>query len=364
MKKLTKQMVEQISIGAAVLGTGGGGDPHIGKLMALRSIDKYGPVDILSAHELEDDDLVVPVAMIGAPSVMVEKLPSEDQIVQALSSIEQHFKQKIRAVMPIEIGGVNSLVPIVAAASKGIPILDADAMGRAFPEAQMVTFHLDGYEPGTVAMADERGNTVTYDPVDGNWSEKIARSLTVQMGGSAAMCDYALHGKDMKASAIPETLTLASSIGETLLKKYKGEETAIQELLHKLQGYSLVTGKIAGIKREVAGGFTKGIARVEGMHEDHGRRITLHFQNEQLLVMEGDTPLAITPDLISVLDRETGFPITTESLKYGARVLVIAYPCHEKWRTNKGLEVAGPCYFGYEVGYKPVELLHTSEVGE
>ena len=43
--------------------------------------------------------------------------------------------------MPIEAGGVNSLLPLALAARLGLPVIDADGMGRAFPELQMVTFH-------------------------------------------------------------------------------------------------------------------------------------------------------------------------------------------------------------------------------
>ena len=42
MPYIDAQMVEDIAIGAAFLGTGGGGDPYVGKLMALQAIEKYG----------------------------------------------------------------------------------------------------------------------------------------------------------------------------------------------------------------------------------------------------------------------------------------------------------------------------------
>lgn len=46
--------------------------------------------------------------------------------------------------MPIEAGGVNSMLPIAAAARLGLPLVDCDGMGRAFPELQMVTFTIGG----------------------------------------------------------------------------------------------------------------------------------------------------------------------------------------------------------------------------
>ena len=44
MRLLTEESIEKIAIGAAVLGTGGGGDPYVGKLLAKQAIKKYGPV--------------------------------------------------------------------------------------------------------------------------------------------------------------------------------------------------------------------------------------------------------------------------------------------------------------------------------
>ncbi|HLS35142.1 MAG TPA: DUF917 domain-containing protein [Bacillota bacterium] len=362
MNELTQQDIEHITLGAAVLGTGGGGDPYIGKLMAKHAIEKHGPVQVITMDDLDDEDLVVPISMIGAPSVMAEKIPAINGAKTALEAIEKALNKKATAVMPIEIGGVNSLIPILVAAKKGIPILDADAMGRAFPEAQMVTFHLDGLKPEIVSMSDERENTIIFHPINGEWSEKLARAITIQMGGSATMCDYALPGKTVKKSAIPKTLSLAAEIGKILSKQYAEEGAAVKQMLERLNGYHLITGKITHIERKIQGGFTKGHLHIEGIDEYTNKNIELYFQNEQLLATENDKPLAITPDLIAILDKETGHPITTEALKYGERVIVVAFPCHEKWRTKEGIKTAGPKYFGYDAIYQPIEELQQNGV--
>jgi uncharacterized protein len=58
--------LDDIAIGGAVLGTGGGGDPYIGKLMAQQAIRKCGPVRMIELDEVDDDALVAPCAMMGA----------------------------------------------------------------------------------------------------------------------------------------------------------------------------------------------------------------------------------------------------------------------------------------------------------
>jgi hypothetical protein len=64
--------------------------------------------------------------------------------------------------------------------------------------------------------------------------------------------------------------------------------------------------------------------------------------------------VASVPDLICVLDTESGEPVTTETLRYGLRVSVVAAPCDSRWRSPEGLELAGPAYFGYDHDYVPV----------
>lgn len=39
--------------------------------------------------------------------------------------------------MAAEVGGANSFEPLVVGAKVGLPVLDADGMGRAFPELQV-----------------------------------------------------------------------------------------------------------------------------------------------------------------------------------------------------------------------------------
>ena len=104
--------MEDIAIGGAVLGTGGGGDPYIGKLMAQAAIRKHGPGRLADVMELADDALVVPVCMMGAPTVMAEKLPQGDELMKAFRALETRMGRKIDAVICSEAGGVNSTTPV------------------------------------------------------------------------------------------------------------------------------------------------------------------------------------------------------------------------------------------------------------
>ena len=47
MRQISADALDDIARGAAVLGTGGGGDPYIGKLMAQGTLRRCGEVDLL-----------------------------------------------------------------------------------------------------------------------------------------------------------------------------------------------------------------------------------------------------------------------------------------------------------------------------
>ena len=64
MRKIGVKEIEDMAVGAAVLGTGGGGDPYIGKLMAIQAIKECGEVEMITPEEVPDDAIVVPSSMM------------------------------------------------------------------------------------------------------------------------------------------------------------------------------------------------------------------------------------------------------------------------------------------------------------
>ena len=112
MRKLDAQAIEDIALGATILGTGGGGDPYIGKLMALQAIEEYGPVSLIDVDEVPDDELVVPSAMMGAPTVLVEKIPNGEEPFKAFELLKNHMGKDIFGTISIEAGGLNSMIPL------------------------------------------------------------------------------------------------------------------------------------------------------------------------------------------------------------------------------------------------------------
>ncbi len=347
--------------GAAFLGTGGGGDPYVGRLMAQAAMREGRPVEIIPLDSLADDALVIPTAMMGAPTVLVEKLPAGDEAIRSLRRLEQHLGRRATATMPIEIGGINSTIPLVVAARLGLPVVDADGMGRAFPELQMETFSVYGVSGTPMVITNENGDQTLIETRDNAAMEWVARGVAIAMGGCAYIAEYAMSGADARRTAIPGTLTLALRIGRAIRQAREAHRDPFEALLTLLPqtpysfGTILFRGKIVDLQRETRNGFALGRTTIASL--DAGSRLELQFQNENLVAREDGKLRAIVPDLICVLDSATAEPITTEMLRYGQRVTVMAVAVPPIMRTPEALAVFGPVGFGMAEPFQPIQQL-------
>jgi DUF917 family protein len=263
--------------------------------------------------------------------------------------VEELLGKPVVAVMASEIGGSNGLLPVAYAAQLGLPLLDADAMGRAFPEVQMVSMHVAGLHPDLIVLCDVVGNLVSIRATSGEWAERVARNVTVAFGGTSLMADFVMTAAQARGAIIEGTVTQAIGIGRAMLDA----DDPVGALVAEVGAVRLIEGKVVDIERRTTGGFVRGSAVVEGTGDDGGRVLRLEIQNENLAAFEDGEVLACVPDLITVVDAQAGTAVATELLRYGQRVAVLAFACDPLWRTPRGLEVAGPRAFGYAFDYVP-----------
>jgi len=349
------QDIRDMALGATVLGAGGGGDPYVGSLMAIEAIRTYGDVELIEPHEVPDDAIVAVSELMGAPTVSVEKIPGGFEAGAAYDEMTKELGVAPFATFSVEAGGANSMFPFVLAAARRIPVIDADLMGRAFPNMEMTTLGIHGV-PGTpTVMADAHGNTVTVRTVDDVWFEKIAREVTFAMGGYSILCSYPCTGRQLKDFGVLGTASLCQRIGRAIRESREAHGDPIQAVLDITKGYRLFKGKIVDVNRRTDGKFARGQAVLQGLDDNKGSQMVIDFQNENIIAWRDGEPVCTVPDLIVLLDCESGTPITTEGLKYGARVVVCGLPCDPQWRTPEGLAVVEPRYFGYNVDYIAIE---------
>jgi uncharacterized protein len=342
----------RIATGAALLGTGGGGNPYLGMLRMRELLRAGRQVQVLDPDELADDALVVTAGGMGAPVISWEKLPRGEEEVDAVRALEEHLGRSVDAIAPLEMGGSNSLVALVVGAQLDVPVLDGDGMGRAFPELQMVTYLIYGGSPAPAAVADEKGNrTVLHQVADVYALERIARAVTIEYGGHAGLAMCPMTGGQARSTCVPRTLTLALRIGEAIERARRAGEDPVGAVLRVTGGRPAFRGKIVDLERRLVSGFARGRVTLEGSGLNAGETASVDFQNENLIVRRGEEPIAVVPDLIVLVEVDSGEPLTTEVLRYGFRVEVLVLPPSPVLTTPEALRFVGPRAFGYDVDY-------------
>lgn len=352
-RKLSARDIEAIAQGSAILGTGGGGDPYLGTLFAGRAVREFGEPELISADELDEDALVVASVMVGSPVPFMEKLSLGPELPRAFAGMQKAVGRPINALMTPEIGGVNTVIAIALAAELGLPVVDGDGMGRAFPEMQLVTYTLYDINITPLVMADEHGNVVTLDTVHNDWTEKLARSTVIPFGAISPTVGFPLSKQQILQASILGTVSLSLEIGEALMAGNDVEGGALPQVLEITRGTELFEGKLTGVDRRVTGGWAVGDVDIEGSGPWRGSSLRVTFQNENLVAFQDGEMVACVPDLITIVEQDSCQAITTERLRYGSRVRVLAMPADDRWVSEAGLRIAGPRHFGYDEDYRP-----------
>jgi uncharacterized protein len=353
--ELSLDDIEALAVGAWILGTGGGGSPYLGLLNMRRLYAEGYRVRLMPPEALADDDWVAVVSNMGAPLVGQERLTDSRTIARAVTLMEEHRGIAFRAIMALEIGGGNSIQPLMAAAHLGKPVVDADTMGRAYPEAQMTSVAVGGLRPYPLTTVDCRGIEAIVEKVPSwKWMERVSRKICVEYGSIASTCKAPRTGSEVKDWSIPHTTTKAIAIGHAVRKAQTKHDDPIEAILSVEPGKVLFRGKVVDVERRTTEGFLRGRAILSGLDEDRNTRVAIDFQNEWIVAWRDGEAMAMSPDLICVLDSVAGEAVGTETIRYGQRVTVIVLPPPVVFTTPKGLEHVGPRAFGYDLDYKPV----------
>lgn len=357
--------VEDIALGSSLLGAGGGGDPYMGRLETITALRACGPVQLLDADEVPDDWTVASIGSVGAPTVVLEKGVNGQEYARALDMLQRRLGRKIDAFVLAEAGGLNSLVPIAAAARVGIPVVNVDGMGRAFPGLQQDTYCMAGIPTTPMAFVDEKGNRTLVETIDNDWTEALGRAVTTACGGALINVGASMTGAQMKACAVRDTVDLAQRLGRVIRTAKDAQGCTPRAFFLRESGaLPFLQGKISDVLRDTRDGFNIGRAVLEGVGEDRGRTGSVVFQNENLYAEVDGRVVMSVPDLVCLVDAETFVPVTTEALKYGKRVLLVGLPCDAAWRTDAGVALGGPAFFGFDIPYVPIEEKYETFKGE
>jgi DUF917 family protein len=327
--RLDDRTLCSLARGCGLLGAGGGGDTFVPLTMARRAVAEHGPIDVVDPGDLPPDGLVMPCGLLGSPVVAAERIPSGDEGRELRAAVQARFSDAVVALMPYSIGGGNGLVCATWAARLGLPLLDADAMGRTFPSLAQMATGLGGVRATPAILTDGRGNTVVLDAADDASAERLARRVVASMGGVCAMAVACLTVRDARRCAILGSISAAVARG------------ADPDGL----GLVLAEGRVRDIERRVAGGAISVSATLDA----GGRRIRLEAQSEILLALEDGVARASVPDALALVDAASGAPLLVDRLRDAQAVRLLVLEAAPVWRTPGGRALAGPTAFALEL---------------
>jgi len=320
--------------GAAIFSAGGGGDPEMGYEIVDRLVKDGRVVNLVDPDDVPDDALVVNFACVGATTSVGY---DSDAAVKTVQTLEQYAKKKFYAVIPVELGGFNTLAAVDVAARRGIPVVDADGAGRAVPEVHLKVYTIDDIllAPMVVADLHARNVVIVKETQDSKSAERIARTLATEWGHNAYTARRILTGKQVKTSPIPRSLSTSIRVGMILRKTVE----PIKAVLKETGGFKLFEGKVDKIERRTEAGFTWTRTTLKGMHEYEGSMFEFKAKNEILAAYRDGKLVALAPDIIVPVHPETGKCITAEKIKRDEKLVILGISTPQKWRTPKGLEL-------------------------
>ncbi len=236
-------------LGAALLGSGGGGDAAV-YLPRLEAVVPAEGVELVPLAEAAARGLrsVVAVGMIGATSVLTEKLPHGGEIGEAVAAARRWSGRAVDAVVPVEAAGLNAALAVAAAAELGLPLVDADLMGRALPRYDQLTLVVaDPGRLGTAALAEPGGQVLVIDRSTPLALERTVRAYVAQAGGWAGAAFGPMPTRVLTGASCEGTLARALDLGERLERH--GGRLEPGELARALGGVLLAEGRVLEIVR-------------------------------------------------------------------------------------------------------------------
>ncbi|MEO0550351.1 MAG: DUF917 domain-containing protein [Pseudomonadota bacterium] len=360
------QTLEDALVGGSILGTGGGGSLKAARELIAADLAAGMAFRKLSVADLDDSDRV------GCPYGLASLAPLSDEMRARLDGIEnrvgnptlasfrlleKHMEQPFSAVILGEIGPLSMAEGLSIAAHLGIAALDADTVGRAVPEINQHSVRVAGVPltpaSGVTPFGDELILQGLQDP---SRQEDVFRTISV-ISREVGVTDSPMTGATAKRDGVlvQNSLTLAIRLGRAARTARDAGQDPIEAIRAEGDGFILFDGVITEDSWADTDGFLVGDVVLSGRGDFEGQTLVLDYKNEHLVAKRNGKTIATCPDLISMIDKTTFEGVNNPDFKPGQAVSILGFKCDPIWRTEAGLEVFSPRYFGYDEDYIPIE---------
>ena len=364
MRTLEWRNLREMLIGAAFLGTGGGGSLERGLKDVERELKAGRSFRLADPDELAPDTWACTPYYCGslAPTGKIAfkaKAAAYDgqECLLATKALERHLGVSFGTTVATELGGGNTAAALLVAAQLGLPALDADGAGRSVPDLQHSTYFVAGVPIAPMGIANKFGDEAVVQHVEDDFhAEALVRAMAVASGGHVGVADHPGRVGDLRKGLVLRSLSFSEKVGHAIEDRSRD---ATEAILAATDGFLLFEGVApTNCKYEDKEGFTFGDIEIRGTGKDRGARYHIWFKNENIMAWRNGKVDVTAPDLVCLFDLEKRAPILNPWVKKGQHIVAFGLPAPELWRTPRGIEGFGPAYFGYKSKFTPIEQRH------
>ena len=364
------QEIQDFVRGCTFMGTGGGGDPETGVAWLEAARDEGIEIGWVAPSEIPDDVWTACPFLMGSIAPLTDEAkrrmqdldltnePYKSIQAESIRLLEKHMDVKVGALVAIELGGSNTAGAIAAAGRLGIPAVDGDYTGRAIPEIPQTTPYLNDLPLWPISSVDKYGNLcVIQESVGYEMAGRMGKFLAASSFGLAGQAGFLFKGSDMKRAVISGTLSDCLHIGRSIRESREAGRNPIHELVDRLNGWLLFEGEVSKKGWEDKEGYYWGTHTISGEGEFSGSEFKIWFKNENHVSWLDGRTYVTSPDMLNVVNRETGEPYANSQIEEGQQVAVIGLRAVEQFRSPRGIDILGPRHFGFDIDYTPIEDL-------
>ncbi|MFG1703171.1 DUF917 domain-containing protein [Nonomuraea sp. M3C6] len=301
-----------------------------------------GPgVPLVAAEELEPGTLCVSISLVGSTTALGEQLPGGEEPARAVRALERRLGERAGAVVALNLAAENALVPLIAAAEIGVPLVDGDGTGRVFPLVEQTTYTLGGMSPVPLALAGASGELVVLETAAGR-VEELLRPVVLSVGGWAVAACYPMAAGDLARVLVPGTVSLLLRAGVPGAPRSVAAPYGVR---------TLCVGRILAVEASTGHGADLALPSLPSsivLQETEGLRrlVRLEAHNEIVLALADGAMVAMVPDLICMVSTADGMVVDVDKARPGVDVEVMVVKAAPVWHTDRGLALGGLHAFG------------------
>ena len=386
--------IDNIITGGLFIGCGGGGAKEDAETIKKQILDAIEKLETKSLNitninpnfnnstELKSGSVV---AMMGSPDALVS---DEDYTAaeRSFKYLSNYLNEKFNFTCAIEVGGVNSLIPILVAAQcskeKPVSVVDGDGGKRAVPQLELTTYGIPVDAKPLIPIAptalanDKINSNIKYhietiidceiNPDEAVIVEEIARNVLTSsnFGNVCGISFYPFLSKNfslklIQKATIYDSLSVTHQVGLNLnkllnekesiteyIKKRAAEDSnsALKEIFPTFKIEKIFYGRfnrfvsndqgLKAFRNSKSTGFDYGTIIIDEWSNPN-EQLSIYFENENLIAKDNKKtlPWAMGPDMICYLTDDGPLSnVEVFHLKKGTPIVIFGMRCDEKMR--------------------------------